>query len=346
MYSNNNPPSNKNSIRNVYGMELDTMIRIGSAPGVSDTNQCDQWTLENLNSMHVNTAVHINGWNSGQMGVVRSSTLSHYVYGIDVELGGPIKLQQIGFGNLASAGDAAHIRLHVPMLVSIEQCQGEPWPTIATVPLVRFTGVGSYLPVNLFNNVVDTGVVFKSGANTHTVNSIGNRYMDNAVLTAASGIIYTSTGDSFNDNVSIVDGGINNLVTIESPYYDGVGSSVIHKRTFNNIITSKRYADEGTPKPLPVNDNTPSILGGAIFQTLNTDNTTTITHLDDGYPGQTVIVVFMDAITTLDFSSGTLWGNGGVDKTFAIGDWVKCTYANPFGIPGTPVWLCTVGDTT
>ncbi len=78
----------------------------------------------------------------------------------------------------------------------------------------------------------------------------------------------------------------------------------------------------------------PSLLGGEYFQTANTQPTT-ITSFTDGYVGQRVHIRFGDNNTTIQFSGGNLKGNGGINFTGKVGDFMDCVYN------GTE-WACTV----
>lgn len=70
-------------------------------------------------------------------------------------------------------------------------------------------------------------------------------------------------------------------------------------------------------------DATPSVLGGTLFVTANA-NATTITDFGDGVEGQEIVVLIGDAVTTIDFSTGTnITGNGGSDLTAAAGDTIR-----------------------
>lgn len=85
-------------------------------------------------------------------------------------------------------------------------------------------------------------------------------------------------------------------------------------------------------------DATPSVRYGHEFITANT-GATTITALDDGVKGKTVLVMIGDGNTTIDFTGTTLTGNGGADWSPANGDAMRCTF------DGTN-WRCQVIDCT
>lgn len=82
-------------------------------------------------------------------------------------------------------------------------------------------------------------------------------------------------------------------------------------------------------------DATPSVASGQVaYSTANT-SATTITDFDDGFEGQTILVV-LDANTTVDMSANAnIRGNDGSDVTGAANDAIRCT------LVGT-TWYCTV----
>lgn len=84
-------------------------------------------------------------------------------------------------------------------------------------------------------------------------------------------------------------------------------------------------------------DATPSVASGQVAYATANAGATTITDFDDGYEGQTILVV-LDANTTVDFSANAnMVGNVGVDFAAAANDAIRCT------LVGT-VWYCTVID--
>ena len=85
-------------------------------------------------------------------------------------------------------------------------------------------------------------------------------------------------------------------------------------------------------------DATPSVRGGALFQTANTAPTT-ITDFDHGSPGQDIFVKINDANTTIDFTGSGLKGNVGANWSPASGDALRAVY------DGTD-WFCTTIDAT
>ncbi len=95
------------------------------------------------------------------------------------------------------------------------------------------------------------------------------------------------------------------------------------------------FAQWGT---LTVNSATPAVTLGKKFIGANTAPTT-ITNFTGGYDGQEICVVFTSANTTLDFTSSSLKGNGGVDRAMASGDAIKAVYR-----AGASAWYVTVVD--
>ncbi len=84
-------------------------------------------------------------------------------------------------------------------------------------------------------------------------------------------------------------------------------------------------------------DGTPSVLDIDVLSTANT-LATTITAFDSGTAGQHLLVIFGDALTTVDFSGSTIKGNGLTDRLFANGESMSCAY------DGTN-WYCEIQDT-
>lgn len=93
-----------------------------------------------------------------------------------------------------------------------------------------------------------------------------------------------------------------------------VGIRILNNEGFNGLLT------------LSDGDTTPSVLGRIILTTANAAPTT-ITTFDDAYPGQEFLVIINDANTTIDFTASTLKGNGGVDWTPALGDFMTVTFS-------------------
>jgi len=84
------------------------------------------------------------------------------------------------------------------------------------------------------------------------------------------------------------------------------------------------------------NGTNPDISGGAsIFKTVNT-GATLMAGLANGYISQKVEIIFGDALTTVNFSSGSFSGNGGVNWAAPEGSIMHCTY------DGTK-WACVIG---
>lgn len=85
------------------------------------------------------------------------------------------------------------------------------------------------------------------------------------------------------------------------------------------------------------NDATPSVSSGELFNTANS-SATTITMFDNGYIGQKIRVLILDANTTVDFTGTNLKGNGGSDWSPSNGDFMDCVFN------GTD-WYCSVHTT-
>ena len=69
---------------------------------------------------------------------------------------------------------------------------------------------------------------------------------------------------------------------------------------------------------------TPSVISGIVYQTNNGGLTTTISDFADGVPGQEITVIFKDNFTTIDFTSSSLYGNGGIDWAPSGNDHMQC----------------------
>lgn len=125
-------------------------------------------------------------------------------------------------------------------------------------------------------------------------------------------------------------------------------SPLVRTRKLNGLmqtigpIVDRFRRDAGrydAPKTFDVGDTTPSVASKAKnFITANT-GATIISAFDDGVQGQEILVLIGDTHTTIDFSSTTLKGNGGVDWAPANGDHMRCTFLN-----GN--WYCQVTDST
>lgn len=66
---------------------------------------------------------------------------------------------------------------------------------------------------------------------------------------------------------------------------------------------------------------TPSVKDGRNF-IISNSAPTTITALEDGYPGQTIMIVMEDGNTTFDFTGTDMDGNGGADWNPSAGDFL------------------------
>lgn len=100
---------------------------------------------------------------------------------------------------------------------------------------------------------------------------------------------------------------------------------------------SKQF-DSYEPVTFADGDTTPSVAQGRIFKTANT-GATTYTMLDDGSEGETIMFLFDDSNTTIDFTGTNLHGNGGVDFTGVQYDHMTGTYHGGH-------WYCDISDNT
>ena len=93
-------------------------------------------------------------------------------------------------------------------------------------------------------------------------------------------------------------------------------------------------------KPFNVDSNPlPSIFGSRIWKTANS-LPTTITNMIHGSFGQEVLIMFGDNNTTINFSSGNMLGNGGVDWAAKSGDHMLCVLDDDAN------WRCIVSADT
>ena len=83
-------------------------------------------------------------------------------------------------------------------------------------------------------------------------------------------------------------------------------------------------------------DTSPSVLNCGLLKTANA-GATTIAHLDNGVEGQKVTVYIGDANTTINFTTGSLRGNAGLNWSPAIGDHMDCTRVGSN-------WYCDIVD--
>lgn len=117
----------------------------------------------------------------------------------------------------------------------------------------------------------------------------------------------------------------------------GVPLQVLAENTTGGV--QKTYFETMAVETFTAQDATPSVASRAsVYKTANA-SATTITAFDGGVAGQRFVLVIGDANTTIDFSSTTLKGNAGVDKTCAATDSLHCAY------DGTN-WHCAVVDGT
>ncbi len=108
---------------------------------------------------------------------------------------------------------------------------------------------------------------------------------------------------------------------------------------FNDLLVEENTERNWGQCQFTDGDATPNVQGVKVCRTNNTGGATTITNLDEGIPGQDVLIVVQDANTTFDFSVSSLTGHGGVDFAAASGDWVYCTYWRK-----GPQWACSTSD--
>lgn len=96
----------------------------------------------------------------------------------------------------------------------------------------------------------------------------------------------------------------------------------------NELTAYDTVAAAGSINPMVSNlaadDMTPSVAFGGKRHTFRTQsvNPTTISAFDDGFAGQEMTLLFADGNTTIDFSGTNLKGNGGVDFTGVVGDFM------------------------
>jgi len=116
------------------------------------------------------------------------------------------------------------------------------------------------------------------------------------------------------------------------------------RTSYNNFnsgldnIYNKLWGSEREFAAFTDGDTTPDVSDGDSFKTANT-GATNLTDLDNGYEGQTIVVVFDDANTTVDFTGTNLKGNQGTDWSPVQYDSMYCTYDGTF-------WYCLIGDTS
>jgi hypothetical protein len=99
-----------------------------------------------------------------------------------------------------------------------------------------------------------------------------------------------------------------------------------NRRTATLVGATVYVADSGaapvTSSTFTSGDTTPSVLGGSYFQTLNLI-ATSITTFDNGVNLQYFELYIGDDLTTL-IHGATLDMPGGIDQTFATGDFIAC----------------------
>ena len=87
-----------------------------------------------------------------------------------------------------------------------------------------------------------------------------------------------------------------------------------------------------------VGDTRPSVENEHIFVTKNV-KATTITHFVDGYAGQAIDVIFGDSFTTVDFNSGNLRTNSGVNWPATEDQYMHAVYDST-----RELWYCSAWD--
>jgi hypothetical protein len=120
-------------------------------------------------------------------------------------------------------------------------------------------------------------------------------------------------------------------------FYNGTDASALAQfqeltRVLSDLIQAARNAYQF--ELIPPTETTPSMKNKTNLRTTNLGTPTTITDFIDGYVGQKVTVVF-EGDTTIDFSTGNLRGNGGVNWTPPINSFLTATWEGS-------VWLCQV----
>jgi hypothetical protein len=126
----------------------------------------------------------------------------------------------------------------------------------------------------------------------------------------------------FNGNTTIYDYG-------NDPMYEPDKNTL----DFTNV-TYYRPANDIGADTLTVNYTTPSVFGQNKWFTQNTLETK-ITNFSNGFPGQQLIIVINDDLTTFDFSNSSLIGNQGQDFTAQTGDAIKATKQGS-------LWYCSI----
>ena len=216
-----------------------------------------------------------------------------------------------------------------------------------SISILNTVGAGPSASPNYFSKIVDAsyeGVILR-GASC-------NKFEDlNSQTTKAGGYsvqLLKNGADLSNGN----DIGYSRMVKNIS-----IESGCLYNRIFKQDVTtigpvvlpqSPDNYFESLDTDYPVNsakiatfasgDTSPSVRGKKVCKTANVAPTT-ITTFDDSVEGQSLRVIFTDAITTIDFTGTNLKGNAGVDWTPNAGDMMICVY------DGTN-WYCNPVDCT
>ena len=209
---------------------------------------------------------------------------------------------------------------------------------------------GIVISANMIRNIVGTAGIdcaFVDGlaisgnlVDTATVHGIAVADSDkvsilsNQVRNQATRGIQIGAGCS---NVSVRSNHISSTNTTGTVGITFTSNAVQSENFVSGCLTT--FDGAGAPwRVLTVNSATPSVVNGIEFTTANTV-ATTLTNFSGGRDGQRISVVFTDANTSLDFTSSSLKGNGGVDRAMAAGDAIEAVYR-----AGASAWYVTVID--
>lgn len=188
--------------------------------------------------------------------------------------------------------------------------------------------------------------------NTNSVKILGARFEQNLFNMTAAKYLFevdwnTYTGGGENRFLLIASENYLLIGTNTTAWFSSDNTTVTYVRAVfdnNTGLASKPLTDTPTNpianvEAFTANDATPSVLTqAAAYYTANSGGTT-ITAFDDGYPGQVIRVLILDANTTIDFTGTTLKGNAGSDWTPGNGDWLE-------GVFNGTNWYCSVHDCT
>lgn len=170
------------------------------------------------------------------------------------------------------------------------------------------------------------------------ISIVGNQCNTNVVgivITKARNVICSANMCSNNTS-----GGINvasdaTLITCTGNTCEGTTYDLVFEATDSQEQDNLYDVRSGTKfVTLPLNNTTPSVKNAKFFGCENS-SPTTITMFDDGVPGQEIVMFFGNSNTTIDFTSSTLRGNGGVAYNPSNDDSMRCVF------DGTN-WWCSV----